>query len=150
MWPEALSVLHSLHPRLAGPGFANRRSLGLVVSPHFLSRRWRSSRTLPEKRGPTEILLERKTDTYPRRCDFCHSRGNSRRLPPRRIRKGRFRGRGARASASRFLRSVALLVFFPAAAGAGVIPADLVVASMNSLWCDWLFSAIEDERWLGA
>jgi hypothetical protein len=44
---------------------------------------------------------------------------------------------------------VALLVFFPAAAGAGVIAADFVVASMNGLRCDWFFSAIEDERWLG-
>jgi hypothetical protein len=42
-------------------------------------------------------------------------------------------------------RSVALLIFFPAATGAGVIAADFVVASLNSLRCDWFFSAIEDE-----
>jgi hypothetical protein len=44
------------------------------------------------------------------------------------------------------LRSVALLVFFPAAAGAGVVAADLVVVSLNRLRGDWFFSAIEDER----
>ena len=43
------------------------------------------------------------------------------------------------------LHSVALLVFFPAAAGAGVVATDFVVASLNSLRCDWFFSAIEDE-----
>ena len=48
------------------------------------------------------------------------------------------------------LSPMALFVFFPAAAGTGVVAADLVVASMNSLRCDRLFSAIEDERWLGA
>jgi len=41
---------------------------------------------------------------------------------------------------------VALLVFFPAAAGAGVIAADFVVVSLNRLRGDWFFSAIEDER----
>ena len=44
-----------------------------------------------------------------------------------------------------FLRSVALLVFFSTAAGAGVVAADLVVAVLNSLRRDWFFSAIEDE-----
>ena len=48
------------------------------------------------------------------------------------------------------LHSVALLVFFPAAAGAGVVAADFVVASLNSLRRDWFFSAIEDERGEGA
>ena len=48
------------------------------------------------------------------------------------------------------LRSVALLVFFPAAAGAGVVAADFVVASLNSLRRDWFFSAFEDERGEGA
>ena len=43
------------------------------------------------------------------------------------------------------LRPVTLLVFFPAAAGAGVIAANFVVASLNSLRRDWYFSAIEDE-----
>jgi hypothetical protein len=45
---------------------------------------------------------------------------------------------------------VAFLVFFPAAAGAGVVAADLVVISLNRLSGDWLVSAIEDECWLGA
>ena len=49
-----------------------------------------------------------------------------------------------------FSRPVALLVFFPAAAGAGVVAADFVVASLNRLSCDWFFSAIEDEWGLGA
>jgi len=44
------------------------------------------------------------------------------------------------------LHSVALLVFFPAAAGAGVVAADFVVVSLNRLRGDWFFSAIEDER----
>ena len=48
------------------------------------------------------------------------------------------------------LHSVALLVFFPAAAGAGVVAADFVVASLHSLRRDWFFSAIEDERGEGA
>ena len=48
------------------------------------------------------------------------------------------------------LHPVALLVFFPAAAGAGVVAADFVVASLNRLRCEWLFSAIEDEWGLGA
>jgi hypothetical protein len=48
------------------------------------------------------------------------------------------------------LRSVALLVFFPAAAGAGVVAADFVVASLNRLRSDWFFSSIEDEWGKGA
>ena len=48
------------------------------------------------------------------------------------------------------LYSVALLVFFPAAAGAGVVTADFVVVSVDSLRCDWFFSAIEGECGLGA
>ena len=44
-----------------------------------------------------------------------------------------------------FSRSVALLVFFPAAAGAGVVAADFVVTSLNRLRSDWFFSTIEDE-----
>ena len=40
---------------------------------------------------------------------------------------------------------VALLVFFPAAARAGVVAADFVIAVLNSLRRDWFFSAIEDE-----
>ena len=44
-----------------------------------------------------------------------------------------------------FLRSVALFVFFPAAARAGVVAADFVIAVLNSLRRDWFFSAIEDE-----
>ena len=53
----------------------------------------------------------------------------------------------SRASSS----SVALLVFFPAAAGAWIVAADFCVTSVNSgLRCDWFFSSIEDERWLGA
>jgi hypothetical protein len=43
---------------------------------------------------------------------------------------------------------VALLVFFPAAAGAGIVAADFVVASLNGLRGDRFFSAIEDE-WRG-
>ena len=58
-------------------------------------------------------------------------------------------GRGSESLSVVRLRSVALLVFFPAAAGAGVVAAHFLVASLNSLSCDWFFSAIEDERWLG-
>jgi hypothetical protein len=45
---------------------------------------------------------------------------------------------------------MALLVFFPAAAWAGVVAADFVVAVMNRLRGDRFFSAIEDESWLGS
>jgi len=46
---------------------------------------------------------------------------------------------------------MALLVFLPAAAGAGIVAAYFLVASMNCrLGCDWFFSAIQDERRLGA
>ena len=48
------------------------------------------------------------------------------------------------------LRSVALLEFFPAAAGAGVVAADFVVAVLNRLRGDWFFSSIEDEWGKGA
>ena len=40
---------------------------------------------------------------------------------------------------------MALLIFFPAAAGAGVVAADFIVAVLNSLRRDWFFSAIEDK-----
>ena len=48
-------------------------------------------------------------------------------------------------TASCSLRSVALLVFFPASAGAGVVAADFIVAVLNSLSSDWFFSTIEDK-----
>ena len=48
------------------------------------------------------------------------------------------------------LHSVALLVFFSAAAGAWIVAADLFVAPLNCLGCDWFFSAIEDEWGEGA
>ena len=48
------------------------------------------------------------------------------------------------------LHSVALLVLFPAAAGAGIVAADLVVAVLNRLRGDRFFSAVENERRLGA
>ena len=41
---------------------------------------------------------------------------------------------------------MALFVFFPAAAGAGVVAADFVVVVLNGLRGDWFFPAIEDER----
>ena len=40
---------------------------------------------------------------------------------------------------------MALLIFFPAAAGAGVVAADFIVAVLNSLSSDWFFSTIEDK-----
>jgi ribosomal protein S5 len=49
-----------------------------------------------------------------------------------------------------FSHSVALLVFLPAATGAGVVAADFVVAVMHCLRGDRCFSAIEDECGLGA
>ena len=58
-------------------------------------------------------------------------------------------GRGNENLSVVFSRSVALLVFFPAAAGAGVVAAHFLIASLNSLSCDWFFSAIEDERGKG-
>ncbi len=64
--------------------------------------------------------------------------------------EGSLQRRGSERVSVVFSRSVALLVFFPAAAGAGVVAADFVFASLNSLRCGWFFSAIEDEWGLGA
>src|SRR3954466_9135926 len=43
-------------------------------------------------------------------------------------------------------RSMAFLVFLPAAARAGVIAADFLIASLNRLWRNRFFSAVENER----
>jgi hypothetical protein len=60
--------------------------------------------------------------------------------------EGSLQRQGSESVSIVFLRPMALLVFFPAAAGAGVVAADFVVAVLNSLRRDWFFSAIEDER----
>jgi hypothetical protein len=64
--------------------------------------------------------------------------------------EGSLQRQGSESVSVVFSRSMTLLVFFPAAAGAGVVAADFVVAVLNRLRSDWFFSAIEDERRKGA
>ena len=104
---------------------------------------------MPEKRGPTEILLGRKAGTDRGTATLVAAEGIPEGFRPGESGRVALEARSESVSVV-FSRPVALLVFFSAAAGAGVVASDFVVASLNSLRCDWFFSAIEDEWGVGA